>query len=67
MNYARSVSFLNAVKTIDAAKEHLEKSAKPGVIIHLWNPDRPLFAVCTQSELDSLQEELNQAKKDKQP
>ena len=67
MNYARSVSFLNALKTMAEAEDLLAKLADPGIVIHLWNPDRTLFTVCTQSALDSLQEELNQAKKDKQP
>jgi hypothetical protein len=49
------------------AEDLLAKLADPGIVIHLWNPDRTLFTVCTQSTLDSLQEELNQAKKDEQP
>jgi hypothetical protein len=49
------------------AEDVLRKIADPGVVIHLWNPDRTLFTVCTQSGLDSLQEELDLAKKEKQP
>jgi hypothetical protein len=66
MNKARNVSFLNAVKTMAEAEDQLAKLADPGVVIHLWNPDRTLFTVCTQAGLDSLQEELNEAKKEKQ-
>jgi hypothetical protein len=63
---ARNVSFLNALKTMAEAEDQLAKLADPGIVIQLWNPDRTLFTVCTQSSLDSLQEELNEAKKEKQ-
>jgi hypothetical protein len=63
---ARNVAFLNALKTMAEAENQLAKLADPGVVIQLWNPDRTLFTVCTQSGLDSLQEELNEAKKEKQ-
>ena len=63
---ARNVSFLNALKTMAQAEDQLAKLADPGVVIQLWNPDRTLFAVCTQSSIDSIQEELNEAKKEKQ-
>jgi hypothetical protein len=66
MTKARNVSFLNAFKTMAEAEEVLRKIADPGVVIQLWNPDRTLFTVCTQSSLDSLQKELNEAKKEKQ-
>jgi hypothetical protein len=66
MTKARNVAFLNAVKTMAEAEDQLAKLADPGVVIHLWNPDRTLFTVCTQAGLDSLQEELNEAKKEKQ-
>jgi hypothetical protein len=66
MTKARNVSFLNAFKTMAEAEDVLRKLADPGVVIHLWNPDRTLFTVCTQSGLDSLQEELDLAKKEKQ-
>jgi hypothetical protein len=66
MTTTRSVSFLNAFKTREEAEELLRKIADPGVVVHLWNPDRTLFTIFTQSALDGLQEELNQAKKDKQ-
>ena len=66
MTKARNVSFLNAFKTMAEAEDVLRKIADPGVVIQLWNPDRTLFTVCTQSSLDSLQEELNEAKKEKQ-
>jgi hypothetical protein len=66
MTKARNVAFLNAVKTMADAEDQLAKLADPGIVIHLWNPDRTLFTVCTQSSLDSLQEELNEAKKEKQ-
>jgi len=66
MTKARSVSFLNAFKTMAEAEDVLRKIADPGMVIHLWNPDRSLYAVCTQPSLDSLQQELDQAKKDKQ-
>ena len=66
MTKTRSVTFLNALKTMAEAEDLLAKLADPGVVIHLWNPDRTLFTVCTQSSLDSLQEELNEAKKEKQ-
>jgi hypothetical protein len=63
---ARNVSFLNAFKTMAEAEDQLAKLADPGVVIQLWNPDRTLFTVCTQAGLDSLQKELNEAKKEKQ-
>ncbi len=66
MTKARNVAFLNAVKMMAEAEDQLAKLADPGVVIHLWNPDRTLFTVCTQAGLDSLQEELNEAKKEKQ-
>jgi hypothetical protein len=66
MTKARNVAFLNALKTMAEAEDQLAKLADPGVVIQLWNPDRTLFTVCTQSSLDSLQEELNEAKKEKQ-
>ena len=66
MTKARNVSFLNALKTMAEAEDQLAKLADPGVVIQLWNPDRVLFTVCTQAGLDSLQEELNEAKKEKQ-
>jgi hypothetical protein len=65
MTTTRSVSFLNAFKTREEAEELLKKLADPGVVVHLWNPDRTLFTIFTQSALDSLQAELNQAKKEK--
>jgi hypothetical protein len=65
MTTTRSVSFLNAFKTREEAEEVLKKIADPGVVVHFWNPDRTLFTIFTQSALDGLQEELNQAKKDK--
>jgi hypothetical protein len=65
MTTTRNVSFLNAFNTMGEAEELLKKLADPGVVIHFWNPDRALFTIFTQSSLDSLQEELNQAKKDK--
>jgi hypothetical protein len=65
MTKARNVAFLNAFKTMAEAEDILTKIADPGVIIQLWNPDRELFVVCTQSALDNLQEELNEAKKEK--
>jgi hypothetical protein len=65
MTKARSVSFLNAFRTMAEAEDQLAKLADPGVVVQLWNPDRTLFTVCTQSSLDSLQEELDLAKKEK--
>jgi hypothetical protein len=65
MTKARNVSFLNAFKTRGEAEELLKKLADPGVVVQLWNPDRTLFTIFTQSALDGLQEELNQAKKEK--
>ena len=64
-NRARNVAFLNALKTMVEAEDQLAKLADPGIVIQLWNPDRTLFAVCTQSGIDSLQEELDAAKKEK--
>lgn len=66
MTTTRSVSFLNAFKTREEAEEVLRKIADPGVVVQFWNPDRTLFTIFTQSALDGLQEELNQAKKEKQ-
>lgn len=66
MSKARHVSFLNAFRTMAEAENQLAKIADPGVIIQLWKVDQTLFAVCTQSGLDSLQEELDLAKKEKQ-
>jgi hypothetical protein len=48
------------------AEDQLAKLADPGVVIQLWKLDQTLFTVCTQSGIDSLQEELNKAKKEKQ-
>ena len=62
---ARNVAFLNAFKTMAEAEDVLRKIADPGVVIQLWNPDRALFTVCTQAGIDSLQEELNEAKKER--
>lgn len=66
MSKARHVSFLNAFRTMAEAENQLAKIADPGVIIQMWKVDQTLFAVCTQSGLDSLQEELDLAKKEKQ-
>ena len=66
MSKARHVSFLNAFRTMAEAENQLAKIADPGVIIQLWKVDQTLFAVCTQSGLDSLQKELDLAKKEKQ-
>jgi hypothetical protein len=65
MTKARSVSFLNAFKTMAEAEDWLTKIKDPGVVVHLWTPIQSLFAICTQSALDGLQKELDQAKKDK--
>ena len=65
MPKARNVSFINAFKTMDEAEDWLAKLADPGVVIQLWNPDQTLFTVCTQNSLDSVQEELDLAKKEK--
>ena len=62
---ARNVAFLNAVKTMAEAEAQLAKLADPGVVLQLWNPDRVLFTVCTQAGIDSLQEELDAAKKER--
>jgi hypothetical protein len=62
---ARNVAFLNAFKTMAEAEDVLRKIADPGVVIQLWNPDRALFTVCTQAGIDSLQEELNEATKER--
>ena len=66
MTKARNVSFLNAFRTLAEAEDQLAKLADPGLVIQLWKPDQTLFTVCTQSSLDSLQEELNEAKKERQ-
>jgi hypothetical protein len=66
MSKARNVSFLNAFRTMAEAEDQLAKLADPGLVIQLWKPDQTLFTVCTQSAIDSLQEELNEAKKEKQ-
>jgi hypothetical protein len=65
MTKARSVSFLNAFRTMAEAEDQLAKLADPGVVVQLWNPAQTLFTIFTQSALDSLQEELNLAKKEK--
>ena len=65
MPKARNVAFLNALKTMVEAEDQLAKLADPGIVIQLWNPDRTLFAVCTQTGIDSLQKELDLAKKEK--
>jgi hypothetical protein len=64
MTTTRNVSFLNAFNTMGEAEELLKKLADPGVVVQLWNPAQTLFTVFTQSALDGLQEELNQAKKE---
>lgn len=67
----RSVSFIKAFETWDESVEYLDKIVDPGVIIHLYCQDSKtdlyseLFAICTQSSVDSIQEELDQAKKEK--
>lgn len=66
MTKARNVAFLNAFRTMAEAEDQLAKLADPGLVIQLWKPDQTLFTVCTQSAIDSLQEELNEAKKEKQ-
>jgi hypothetical protein len=66
MTKARNVAFLNAFRTMAEAEDQLAKIADPGLVIQLWKPDQTLFTVCTQSAIDSLQEELNEAKKEKQ-
>jgi hypothetical protein len=66
MTTARNVSFLNAFNTMGEAEAMLKKIVDPGVVVQLWNPTQTLFTIFTQSALDSLQEELNQAKKEKQ-
>jgi hypothetical protein len=65
MTKARNVAFLNAFRTMAEAEDQLARIADPGVVIQLWKVDQTLFAVCTQSGLDSLQEELDKAKKEK--
>lgn len=65
MSKARNVAFLNAFRTMDEAEDQLTKLADPGVIIQLWKVDQALFTVCTQSGINSLQEELDAAKKEK--
>ena len=65
MTKARNVAFLNAFGTMAEAEDQLAKLADPGVVIQLWRVDQTLFAVCTQSGIDSLQEELDAAKKEK--
>jgi hypothetical protein len=65
MTKARNVAFLNAFRTMAEAEDQLAKIADPGLVIQLWKPDQTLFTVCTQAGLDSLQEELNEAKKEK--
>jgi hypothetical protein len=66
MTTARNVSFLNTFNTMGEAEAMLKKIVDPGVVVQLWNPAQTLFTIFTQSALDSLQEELNQAKKEKQ-
>jgi hypothetical protein len=65
MTTVRNVSFLNAFKTMQEAEEQLKKIVDPGVVVQLWNPAQTLFTIFTQSALDSLQEELDAAKKEK--
>ena len=66
MTKARSVSFQLVFETMAEAEDMLTKVAEPGVVIHLWRHGQSLFSVCFQSALDSLQEELDAAKKEKQ-
>jgi len=65
MTKARNVAFLNAFRTMAEAEDQLAKLADPGLVIQLWRVDQTLFTVCTQSGIDSLQEELDAAKKEK--
>ena len=65
MTKARNVAFLNAFRTMAEAEDQLAKLADPGLVIQLWRADQTLFAVCTQSGIDSLQEELDATKKEK--
>jgi hypothetical protein len=67
MTKTRGVTFVKAFKSVYQAEDYLGKMAEPGVLIHLCNydHDEELFAICTQSALDGLQEELNQTKKEK--
>jgi hypothetical protein len=65
MPKARNVAFLNAFNTMAEAENQLAKLADPGVVVQLWNADQSLFTVCTQSGINSLQEELDLAKKEK--
>lgn len=67
----RSVSFIKAFETSDEAVDYLGKIMDPAVIIHLFCHDdktdlySELFAICTQSSVDGIQEELDQVKKEK--
>jgi hypothetical protein len=68
MRKHRSVSFINAFETIEDAEAHIEKIIDPAIVIHLYNHDpktnlySEMFAVCVQSAIDGLQEELNLTK-----
>ena len=65
MTTPRRVSFLNAFKTANEAADFLKEIVDPGVVIHLYCRDHEtdihseLFAVCTQSGFDFIQEELD--------
>jgi hypothetical protein len=65
MPKARNVAFLKAFSTMAEAENQLAKLADPGVVLQLWKPDQTLFTVCTQTGIDSLQKELDLAKKEK--
>ena len=68
MRKHRSVSFTNAFETIEEAEAYIEKIIGPAIVIHLYNHDpktnlySELFAVCDQSAIDGLQEELKSTK-----
>lgn len=69
MTNPRRFAFINAFKTVREADDFLKEIVGPGLVIHLYCRDHKtglhseLFAVCNQTAVDSIQEELDEVEK----